>query len=45
MAAGNEISSEFYISYDNLRYAIEDLYAVKDKFAHLVAYTEFRPIE
>lgn len=43
--AGNEIVSEFYVSYDNLPHAIKDLYAIKDKFAHLVTFSEFRPIE
>ena len=39
------ITSEFYVEYHHFKAAVEDLYANKAKFAHLVLLSEFRTIE
>lgn len=35
-SCGDEIQSEYFVPYDKLTSALEELYAIKDKFAHLV---------
>ena len=44
--AGAEIASEFYVEYHHLPEVIEELYEKREQWgAHLVAFSEFRPLE
>lgn len=41
-SAGDEIQTEYFIPYEHFVEAMEDLYTVRDKFAHLVQVSELR---
>ena len=44
--AGAEIASEFYVEYHHLPAVIDELYKKRDWWgSHLVAFSEFRPLE
>jgi xylitol oxidase len=41
-SAGNEVQSEYFVPYEHFRESLEELYKIKDTFAHLVQITECR---
>lgn len=43
--AGEEIASEFYVEFHHLPDLFEELYWNRDKFADMVLFSEFRPLE
>ena len=43
--AGEEIASEFYVEFHRLPDLFEELYENRDKFADMVLFSEFRPLE
>ena len=39
------IASEYYVEYHKLPEVVLELWEIRDKFSHLVSFSEFRPLE